>query len=196
MQRELQTIEFWRGRLPHWELHDACYFVTMHLHGAVPDAALRKLRRKLAQVQCATQVERAHREYFVTLESYLESANDVSDLEHPQAAAVIQEAIQKRMDDGSWRIIAYVIMPNHVHLFFKTEKRLRPLLTQFKQWTARRVRKTQGRSGQFWQHEWFDHWSRSAEQDEKIVRYICNNPVKAGLTHMPEGWPYTYVRPK
>ena len=26
-----------------------------------------------------------------------------------------------------------------------------------------------------------DHWSRSDEEDDKIIAYIRNNPVKAGL---------------
>ena len=36
-------------------------------------------------------------------------------------------------------------------------------------------------NGRFWQDEWFDHWPRSDEQDERIMRYIQNNPITAGL---------------
>jgi hypothetical protein len=39
-----------------------------------------------------------------------------------------------------------------------------------------------------WQEEWFDHWSRSPQEDDKIVSYIINNPVKAGLVSDPRDW--------
>jgi hypothetical protein len=44
--------------------------------------------------------------------------------------------------------------------------------------------------GRFWQREWFDHWSRSDDEDERTVVYIRNNPVKAGLVKSYQDWPY------
>ena len=38
----------------------------------------------------------------------------------------------------------------------------------------------------FWQSESFDHWVRNAGEMSKIVRYIENNPVTAGLTTRAE----------
>jgi putative transposase len=42
----------------------------------------------------------------------------------------------------------------------------------------------------FWQREWFDHWSRSPDEDSRIEEYIRRNPVKAGLVSSPADWPY------
>ena len=36
MIRKPETISFWRGRLPHWEVTSGRYFVTIHLAGAIP----------------------------------------------------------------------------------------------------------------------------------------------------------------
>ena len=48
------------------------------------------------------------------------------------------------------------------------------------------------RTGQtFWQDESYDHWVRTRNEVEKIVRYIEWNPVKAGLAKTPEDWPWS-----
>jgi type I restriction enzyme R subunit len=47
------------------------------------------------------------------------------------------------------------------------------------------------RNGTFWQHESFDHWVRDVEEMERIMRYIEENPVKAGLVSSAALWPYS-----
>jgi hypothetical protein len=44
--------------------------------------------------------------------------------------------------------------------------------------------------GRFWQQESYDHWVRDVEELERIVLYIEQNPVRAGLAGAPELWPY------
>jgi REP element-mobilizing transposase RayT len=48
-----------------------------------------------------------------------------------------------------------------------------------------------GRQGQFWIEEYFDCYIRNQEHFERTVKYIENNPVKAGLCRTPEHWPYS-----
>ena len=85
---------------------------------------------------------------------------------------------------GVWNMFEYVVMPNHIHLFFElVGEGLKKHLEQFKRWTGTRggqVART-GTTGRFWQDEWFDHWLCSDEEDEKIIKYIRENPVKANL---------------
>ena len=58
-----------------------------------------------------------------------------------------------------------------------------------KGYTAREANRLLGRTGQpFWQDESFDHWSRDRAEFVRIVAYIENNPVKAGLVKRPEEW--------
>jgi hypothetical protein len=40
----------------------------------------------------------------------------------------------------------------------------------------------------FWQDESYDHWVRGPEELAKIVRYIEENPVVAGLVSRGEDW--------
>ena len=49
-----------------------------------------------------------------------------------------------------------------------------------------------GRAGEpFWQHESYDHWVENAKEFCRIVAYIEENPVKAGLSATPEDWPWS-----
>ena len=58
-----------------------------------------------------------------------------------------------------------------------------------KNYSARQANAILGRTGQpFWQDESYDHWVRSPEELEKIVRYIEKNPVAAGLVDRVEDW--------
>jgi len=59
---------------------------------------------------------------------------------------------------------------------------LKHQLEQFKRWTGHEASKLPGVDGErFGQDEWFDHWSRSDEEDERIIEYIRRNPIRAGL---------------
>jgi len=63
------------------------------------------------------------------------------------------------------------------------------LLESLKGATAREANRVLGRTGErFWQAESYDHWVRDDREFERIVAYIENNPVKAGLVSRPEDY--------
>jgi len=41
-----------------------------------------------------------------------------------------------------------------------------------------------------WQEGFFDHLLRSDESHAEKWEYVRQNPVRAGLCHQPEEWPY------
>ena len=51
-----------------------------------------------------------------------------------------------------------------------------------------------GESGQYWQHETFDHWARDHAELLRIIDYIEMNPVRAGLAAMPEDYNWSSAR--
>ncbi len=57
--------------------------------------------------------------------------------------------------------------------------------------SARAINALAGISGRLWQPEWFDRWMRDEAEFEKCVRYIRNNPVKAGLVANVDEHPRT-----
>jgi REP element-mobilizing transposase RayT len=89
-------------------------------------------------------------------------------------------------------LLAWVIMPNHVHAIIRPHAGMARIMQWLKGRTARNANRILGRSGDaFWQAESFDHWIRSELEFEALVDYVENNPVKAGLVETRERWPWS-----
>jgi type I restriction enzyme R subunit/putative DNA methylase len=196
MSRKPDTIAFWRGRLPHWEVTDGRYFVTIHLAGAIPEEGEERIHRLAQEYDqlAANDAEghrKLHRSIYAEMERWLDRAEVVAHLREPPVAEMLMEAIAFRQG-RSWNVLEYVVMPNHLHLFFELlSAGLKDTLEQFKRWTGHRAKALlRMEETRFWQDEWFDHWSRSDEQDERISEYIRQNPVKAGLVRDHREWPF------
>jgi putative transposase len=203
MPRKPETISFWQGRLPHWEVVDGRYFVTIHLSGAIPAAGKQRIREISQELQKLQELQelwrsndearlRVQRQIFGEMERWLDKAQCNTYLQNPRMAEMMVEAIHHRSQAGIWHMFEYVVMPNHAHLFFELRSgSLKEVLEGFKEWTGRQAGKVLDLRGKrFWQKEWFDHWSRSDEEDERIVEYIRQNPVKAALVAEYRQWPY------
>ena len=197
--RRPNTVAFWIGNLPHWEVEEGRYFVTIHLAGAIPRSGQQRIRKIASMLEHDIKGKsqkdkhlRVQRQIFVEMERWLDSIRDTAHLKKPSVANIVVEAINHRCSTGIWRVFEYVIMPSHVHLFFELmAPGLKDTVENFKGWTGRRIAALVGLSqSRFWQREWFDHWSRSDEEDERIVAYIRRNPVKAGLVNNYHDWPY------
>jgi putative transposase len=196
MIRRPVTTGFWRGRLPHWEVEDGRYFVTIHLHGAIPKQAEERIFLKSAGVANSGQACDSGlplmRTIFRDMEHWLDRASNEPLLLIPAVSDILLESIHHRMQIELWQVYEFVIMPNHIHLFLSVRQgTLKESIEGFKRWTGHQASKMiELSSGRFWQDEWFDHWSRSDEQDERIAAYIRNNPVKAGLAKVYSDWNY------
>jgi REP element-mobilizing transposase RayT len=196
MTRRPKTVEFWYGRLPHWEVEEGLYFVTVHLAGAIPLAGRNRilmLSREQAKLPKSGEAWLEHqRRMFGEMERWLDRAEHALHLAQREVAQMVVEAIRHREARGDWRVFEFVVMPNHVHLFFELLKEnLKTTMNDFKRWTGHEAGKLlRLDADRFWQREWFDHWSRSDEEDDKIIRYIRDNPVKRGLVAKYCDWPY------
>ncbi len=54
--------------------------------------------------------------------------------------------------------------------------------------------RVRGETGVYWQHETFDHWARDEAETLRIIYYIENNPVKAGLAATAEEYRWSSAR--
>jgi REP element-mobilizing transposase RayT len=115
-------------------------------------------------------------------------------------AALIAESLHYR-DGQVYTLYAFCVMPNHVHLICTplekadgTYHSLTAILHSLKRYTAREANRILGRQGTFWQQESYDHVVRDEGEFERIVLYVLNNPVKAGLASNWEEWPWSYCR--
>ncbi|HVU22833.1 MAG TPA: transposase, partial [Opitutus sp.] len=88
--------------------------------------------------------------------------------------------------DGVWRVRAWVIKPDHVHLLMALGSML-PLaraIARFKGKTAKALRAAAlaGQSG------YFEHRPRTIDELRPILYYLLMNPVRAGLSERGEAW--------
>jgi putative transposase len=70
------------------------------------------------------------------------------------------------------------------------------IMQSLKGYTARKCNIELGRRGSFWQHESFDHVIDDEGEFDRTIRYVLNNPVKAGLAKDWREWPWSYCRPQ
>jgi REP element-mobilizing transposase RayT len=85
-------------------------------------------------------------------------------------------------------------MPNHVHVLFEVGAvPMAKVVQSWKRFTANRANALLGRKGSLWREDYWDTFMRDVEHEERTVRYIRNNPVKAGLVKDWKAWPWTYV---
>ena len=86
--------------------------------------------------------------------------------------------------------IAYVLMPDHIHLFVCGDGtfRLAEWVKGLKRAISAVFPKEPRRS--LWQPGFFDHLLRNDESYDQKWTYVCENPVRAGLVSKVEDWPF------
>ena len=90
-------------------------------------------------------------------------------------------------------------MPTHVHLLFTPLRdtdgwpfTLAHILKLIKGRSAWEINKMLQRHGPVWQDEFFDHVLRSDESLPAKTEYILQNPLRAGLVHGGERYPWCW----
>jgi len=135
-------------------------------------------------------------------------------LKEERIARIVADSLHER-DGKVYRLDAYSIMSNHVHAVFSpflSERDLREILLpeglrfvsrtppldvimkSLKGYTAWECNRVLQRKGTFWQAESYDHVVRDGQEFQRIVNYVLNNPVKAGLVNDWRDWKWNYQR--
>ncbi len=85
-------------------------------------------------------------------------------------------------------------MPDHVHLLLHGWSRDGDQ-KGFMRFLRKHSNELLAETGHRWQPQAYDHVLRSHESDrnayESLVRYIAENPVRAGLVNTAADWPHT-----
>ena len=87
-------------------------------------------------------------------------------------------------------------MPNHVHVLVTPSSGhgLSDIVHTWKSWSAKVANRVLGRTGVFWQREYFDRLIRDERHFAAALSYIEENPVKAGLCDSQQAWRYGSAR--
>lgn len=184
---ENKDPRYWhsRGYLPHFDQDGFTQFITFRLADSVPQEVLDKWRLELDSGDINDADLRRRIEY------YLDQNYGESFLRIPQIANALQETLLK-WDGEHYRLISWVIMPNHGHILFTPleKKPVSDIMHSIKSYTAHFANKLLERKGRFWAKEYFDRYIRDQRHFANTITYIENNPVKAKLCKSPDEWPY------
>jgi REP element-mobilizing transposase RayT len=187
-----------RGRLPHWEKEDGLYFLTFHLADSLPHSVLAKIAERqnilatakqnnsnLLPEQKALLADYSH----TRIEEYFDRGAGSCPFLDMRVAGTMTAAL--RFHEGKrYRLIAWCIMPNHVHVVVRLfpGQELAKVVKTWKNFSAKIANQALGRKGHFWQREYYDRLIRNGDELNRAIRYVVENPVKAGLKNWTWVW--------
>jgi REP element-mobilizing transposase RayT len=220
---------------PHFQPVDSILFVTYRLAGSIPKSTVREYQAKnkwlLEKLKAAEAVaengdaaalkswserfEAFYREWFLKFEEILDKAASGPAWMKDERIAEIVAGTIRDLDGEAYRLDAYCVMSNHVHVVFKPNlsaeeiieskddrghlvflsdgSSLSRIMQALKGKSARECNLELSLKGQFWERESFDHVVRDGKFFS-VLRYVLNNPVKAGLVSDWREWRFSYCR--
>ena len=181
-----------RGYLPHLDQPNMIQSINFRLHDAVPEAVIERWQQELHGRSDLPQdhpivVNLRHR-----LVLYEDSGHGACWLRDERIATLVENALF-HFDGERYRLIAWCIMPNHVHVLIETFPgyRLDKVLHSWKSFTGQEANKLLGQEGTFWARDYYDRYMRDDRHFAQTVVYIEQNPVKAGLAHQTIDWRFS-----
>jgi REP element-mobilizing transposase RayT len=171
-----------RGYLPHLNVQGQLQFITFRLADSLPQQVLAQMHIELAQLP---EIKR-ERERRQKIEQWLDAGLGCCALQHPRMAEVMQQTLQKFAGER-YHLLAWCIMPNHVHVLIDAVGSLPKIVQSWKSYTGRWAIAHNAELGlsvpgtQLWMREYWDRFIRDEAHFHTTVEYIHNNPIKVGL---------------
>ena len=212
----MPTNEKYRSKYPHIHPVGAMFFVTFRLADSLPQNIINQLKASINPNQIneyehsldPSQQIRYNRiqQYYFNRFDYQLDEKPYGDcyLKDPKIAQIVIDKL-RQFDSQYYKLIAYCIMPNHVHLLIdlsvqmkghdhipENYKQLHQILKRIKGATAVYANRHLNREGTFWQKDSYDRYMRNGHEISSVINYILENPVKAGLVKHRSEWPYSF----
>jgi hypothetical protein len=212
---------FRRRNLPHQDVDGHPIFITACLDGSLSAVGLSRIdqyrkelefRPKPKDVTPADWEHRKQKLLFTFVDKLLDGESPVRHLADDKQAEIVQNAFLHFANER-YKLLAFVVMPSHHHWLFlpdenwatqavqQARKQLgkqktpREIISHsIQSYTATMCNRIRGSTGQYWQHETFDHWARDEVEMFRIIEYIEMNPVKAGLATSREDYMWSSAR--
>ena len=184
--------------LPHFNQPGLIQHVCFHLADSLPHDAIERIRWEVRSIPAA----RRKLELSRRLHDLLDAGIGGCLLRRPELAQVVETALE--FGDGSrYRLIAWSIMPNHVHALVELVPGwpLGKVVQSWKRHTTKQLRAVLAQQGsdctfgeRLWQEDYWDRFVRDERHFERVIHYIENNPVSACLVDRAELWPWGSAR--
>jgi REP element-mobilizing transposase RayT len=164
-----------RGYIPHFDAPQLIQTITFRLADSLPTHVAR---------QTLDNPEGLSR-----FEAQLDNGIGACWLRDPIVAGLMEAALL-HFDGLRYRMLAWCVMPNHVHVMTEVLEgyALGAIVASWKQFVARMANRHLARSGSFWHPDYFDRYIRNEDHYHAALTYIEANPVKAGLVSENASW--------
>jgi REP element-mobilizing transposase RayT len=184
-----------RGYLPHLDRPDLIQLVTIRLYDAVPEALIDNCKKELSWTEKMPKRDPRRRALQKRIEKYEDAGHGACWLRDDRIGEMVESSLLY-FNGKRYRLLAWCIMPNHVHSVIEIWKNhsLEEVMHSLKSYTANEANKILKRCGKFWLREYFDRYIRDGRHLELAVEYIESNPVKAHLVPVKEVWKWSSVK--
>jgi putative transposase len=109
------------------------------------------------------------------------------------AVELVSAQILRTASEFGFAVIAYCFMPDHVHLLVAgttASANLRAFVKLARQRAGSLY--VRANHQHLWQRGYHDRVLRSSDDVHRFVKYIVDNPVRAGLVQRAEDYPYVW----
>ena len=113
---------------------------------------------------------------------------------NPRNASLACACISQMRDEGHFWLYAYAVMPDHVHLVLRLRGdglSLSRVVAKLRSAISRAIRSH--RTDFAWQRGFYEWIVRTERDCHETIEYVLRNPIRAGLVHGDERYPYSGV---
>ena len=132
--------------------------------------------------------------YFVTTDTWERRALFINTV----LATIVMEQIVSCRDRGFYKLHAFALMPEHLHLLLTPDEQttIEKAVQMIKGGSAHRIGTETPQAFPIWHRGFHDRWIRDADQFWHAKSYIEQNPVKARLVGTAEGYAWSSANGK
>ncbi len=191
----LQRYWHHRGYHPHFDRPELIQSITLYLGDALPKEVIDKWRAELKLLDLNNQTDNYTIELQRRIARYGDLGRGACWLKETFIGNLTEEALL-HFDGQRYKLIAWCVMPNHLHTLIESFQgfSIGNIVKSWKSYTGNRANLYLNRQGRFWQVDYYDRYIRDSNHFYNCIKYIENNPVKAGLCLHPEDWPWSSAR--
>jgi len=185
---------FHKRHLPHLHFNEGIYFITSRLYD--PDLFI-SFGKEISTQNSKNLSEKDFQNHFIKYDKILNlSKININYLQIPEAAQILANEFHI-YDSKEYKLIAYTILSNHFHLLFellKGNSGISKIMKNIKGRSSLLINKKLNRTGKLWQDESYDRWVRNDIELYFVIKYILENPVKAGLVSNWQDWQFSFCK--
>jgi putative transposase len=180
--------------IPHFDGDSGYFHITYRLADSLPALVLQRLIEDCENNKGHADPKTALRE---RIESWLDAGHGSCILTAPPVAELICDA-WRHFEGDRYSLHAFVVMPNHCHVLIQRldDCPIAKIVLSWKSFTARRINQWRESEGMqpmhpVWMRDYWDRYIRNLEHYNRVIEYIHQNPVKAGLVSSAVDWKWS-----